>query len=138
MQIVFFYTLILKRHKLLYKGFIDPNTKELIGGIQLDKMHGGNMYTGKYSGFSELDDGLLSLLATFIGTKFSQLKETFASKAKDIKLVETLTAINTLFESRTYMFLLMNIRELLPPLIGYEHIGVYLHDPNSIFWFVIL
>ncbi len=89
------------------------------------------MYTGVYSGFSELDDGLLSLLCTFIGVKVAQIRSTFQCREKEERLAATINTVNTLYEQRTYMNLLIGLRELLPPLVGYEFVGVYFHDTNS-------
>ena len=118
-------------HRLLFKGAIDPSSHELIAGFQLEKMKAGNMYTGIYSGFSNIDNGLLSLLSNFIGMKICQLKEKIESREKDKKLIVILNAINTMFEHRTYVQLLMEMRKEIPSLVGFEHAGVYMHEDES-------
>jgi len=118
-------------HCLLFKGITDPSTEKLLAGFQLEKLKAGNMYTGIYCGFSDLDNGILSLLTIFIGIKISQIKENLQSKEKDKRFFEALQAITSLMENRTCVQLLMGLKKVLPKLTGYEHAGVYLHEPLS-------
>ena len=90
------------------------------------------MYTGIYNGFTDLDNGLLSLLTNYIGLKISQLRENFRSREKDKNLMKVLNSISSLLECRTYMKLLVDIKEIFPQLIGYEYGRVYLYEAESI------
>lgn len=110
---------------------MEPGTQNLLAGFQLEKAKAGDMYTGVYCGFSDLDNGLLSLLTSFIGIKISQIKENLQSKEKDKRFFEALQTITSLMEDRTCVQLLMELKETLPQLTGYEHAGVYLHEPLS-------
>ena len=91
------------------------------------------MYTGAYNGFSDFDDGLLTLLAVFIGVKITELKKRFESEERSRKLDNTINIINTIFEERTYISLIIKLRETLSPLIDFEYVGVYFHDPTCKF-----
>lgn len=91
------------------------------------------MYTGIYSGFTEADDGLISILSTFIGLKFLQIHENLLSQEKDQRLKNLLNILNSLLGIRTYMSLVIQMREMMPILMGYEYFGIYFHNNESIF-----
>jgi len=89
------------------------------------------MYTGVYSGFTDLDNELLSLLTSFIGLKITQIEEYALSKEKDKKVIEIVGMVSTLLMNRNCIKLLRKLRKVLPSLLGYEYVGVYLHNPDS-------
>ena len=128
--------LILYRHKLIFKGIIDSTNHELFGGIQLEIINAGNMYSGIYSGFSDLDYGLVSILCTFIGMKFTHIKEKKTSKKKDEIHMGAFNVISEMLKNRTDMEFLMNARDIIPRVVGYEHIGIYIHDPASSYYII--
>lgn len=95
----------------------------------------GNVYTGAYMGFTEQDDGIISLLSIFLSLKLYQIKVYILLEEKDRHFNKLLDTLNSLLRTRSYMSLMMELREVMPQLLGYEHFGVYYHDTKSIFHF---
>eukprot|EP00826_Nyctotherus_ovalis_P029101 TRINITY_DN22958_c0_g1_i1.p1 TRINITY_DN22958_c0_g1~~TRINITY_DN22958_c0_g1_i1.p1 ORF type:complete len:130 (-),score=5.35 TRINITY_DN22958_c0_g1_i1:45-434(-) len=118
----------------MFKGIVSPISRELVAGLQLEKIKAGDMYTGVYNGFSDLDNELLLILASFIGLKIAQVEEGISSKAKDNKVIDVVNKINSLISNRSHVKLLLKLRKVLPSLLGYEYVGVYLHKPDSTLW----
>lgn len=113
---------------MLYRGIVDNG--ELLGGLQLERTKAGDVYTGLYTGFTELEDGFLALLSCCIGLKCAQLRERTFSEIKEKTCAATISTIASLLETRMYSALLVKIRQALPSILGYESAGVYLHDPT--------
>ena len=118
----------LNRHRLIFKEFVDMDLHVSLGGFQVEKLKSGNMYTGIYSGFTELDYGLLSLFSMFVSIKFSQIKEKLITQEKNKQLASIVSTMISLLGQRSYMLLIMELRNLMPGLVGYEYFGVYYHD----------
>lgn len=118
----------------MFKGIVNPISRELVAGLQLEKIKAGDMYTGVYNGFSDLDNELLLILTSFIGLKIAQVEEGISSKEKDNKVTDVVNTINSLISNRSHIKLLLKLRKVLPSLLGYEHVGVYLHKPDSTLW----
>jgi len=89
------------------------------------------MYTGTYNGFTELDHAILSLLTNTINIKLSHLRERLVVQHKNLKIRHIISSITSALEMRTSISLLIKLKELLPPLLQYEHIGLYFHDSSS-------
>eukprot|EP00826_Nyctotherus_ovalis_P058940 TRINITY_DN8153_c0_g1_i2.p1 TRINITY_DN8153_c0_g1~~TRINITY_DN8153_c0_g1_i2.p1 ORF type:complete len:330 (+),score=91.02 TRINITY_DN8153_c0_g1_i2:309-1298(+) len=116
------------RHRLIFKEFTDPDLHISLGSFQVERLKGGDMYTGVYSGFTEFDDGLLSLFSTFVTAKFAQVREKLLSQEKSEQLMGIVKTMIALLGQRSYMALIMELRDLMPALVGYEHFGIYFHN----------
>lgn len=94
-------------------------TKELDFGIQPEKDKAGNMHTGKYFGF------------TFVEQEIAEIGR--ESKArKNFKLLEETHIVFTkLFEKRTKAELILGVRECLGRVIGYETCGLLYYIAKS-------
>lgn len=78
-----------------------------------------------------MDNYILSLLATFVGMKLSQMNELEISKIKDKELLNTMNGINKVMEARSYLLFFIKLRDVFPPLVEYEYIGIYIYNNIS-------
>jgi len=115
----------------MFKGIINPVNKEILCGIQLEKKKAGDMYTGYYAGFSDVDDSILSILSISIGMKLCQVKETAIALNKDKLALNILNGINTLITNRSCLSFMISLKDTFPPLLGYEHMEIYLYIKES-------
>lgn len=122
-------------HKLIVKAASNQTTKDIFVAIQLEKLKAGNMYTGEYSGFTDYDDGLVSLLLMMVGTKLTLIKETIVSNQKDERLKQFVNTFANLLLNRTYAQLILNMREELPQILFYEHAGILFEDKDRTLYF---
>eukprot|EP00826_Nyctotherus_ovalis_P041925 TRINITY_DN4272_c0_g3_i3.p1 TRINITY_DN4272_c0_g3~~TRINITY_DN4272_c0_g3_i3.p1 ORF type:complete len:155 (+),score=18.48 TRINITY_DN4272_c0_g3_i3:447-911(+) len=91
------------------------------------------MYTGYYTGFSEADDSLLSLLSLLVGAKLAQVRETALALHKDKLTFNTLSGICTLLTNRNCLSFMISLKDTFPLLFGCECLGIYLYASGSTF-----
>lgn len=123
-------------HKILFKGVPNVQTKEVLFGVQLELIKAGNMYTGKYSGFSAMDEGMLAVLLAFVTHKISELDQNRKMKLKDSKFTMTLSLISKLLESKTIFELISCVREYAAEYLGYQYAGILYYFEKSKYLYV--
>lgn len=89
------------------------------------------MYTGYYTGFSEADESLLSLLALLVGAKLSHVKETAVALHKEKAAFNTLSGVCTLLTNRNCLSFMISLKDTFPSLFGCECLGIYLYAGGS-------
>ena len=82
------------------------------------------MYTGKYSGFSLMDEGILSLLLVFVSQKISEINEIYNKRKKDEEMKLAIFIISKLLECKTIPQLITVSHKIFPKYLGYEHCGL--------------
>jgi len=116
----------------LFRGVTDINTKELLFGIQLEMDKAGDMYTGKYTGFSIVDEGIFAVLLLFISQKISEINSHLEVQKRIEERAKTLQYFNKLLENKTVPQFVTCVRESLPGYFNFQHGGIlfYLEKSN--------
>lgn len=119
----------------MFRGVSDVTTKELLFGVQLEIEKAGDMYTGKYTGFSIADEGLFAILLLFIGQKLSELNYCLEVQRKTEEQRKTLRYLNLLLENKTVLQFVTCVRESLPAHLNFQYGGIlfYIEKSKSIF-----
>lgn len=116
--------------RVMFKGTVDPITKALLMGIQLERSMSGSMYSGEYMGFTAQDDAMLAVLSTAMGTQLAALgdRRMLKSLEKSGGMVPNLAV--KLLEPRSVPRLLAVISNLMPEALEYEYVSATYYDAH--------
>ena len=114
------------------RGVTDSITSELLFGIQVERDKSGDMYSGRYFGFTVMEEGMLVLLTDYISQKISELDQILNCHSKDQLLISTHEYFSHLLENRTVVELILAVRQNLPQYLGYELAGLLYFSNKSI------
>lgn len=115
----------------MFRGVTDAASKELLFGVQLEMDKAGDMYTGKYSGFSIADEGIFAALMQFIGQKVSELNYCLEVQKKTEEHIKALDYINKLLENKTVPQFVTCVREVLPSYLNFQYGSILFYTEKS-------
>ena len=125
------YLLYYFSHRLLFRAVADPHSKRGLFGVQFEIDKPGDIFTGKYLGFTSTDDGLLSILFNFLTQKISELTHSLTIKQKQEQYISILSLLTKLLENKTAYELITCFRDNLGKYLGYEYAGLLYYSKAS-------
>ena len=116
---------------MLIRGITDIYKKEFLFAIQVELENSGNVLSGKYCGFTTLDDGILAIISAIISLRISEFNKTrmYDSKLKEHDL--SINAISILMTKRTIYDFTNDLRASLGENLGYENAWMLFHIKDS-------
>lgn len=106
-------------------------------GVQLEFEKNNEIYTGRYTGFKVMDEGILAILLSFAEQKISELNYITEIHKQSEEYVKTFDYINKMLEYKTIAQLSSFLRATLPGQLGYEYGEILFYSEERNLYFNI-